>query len=124
MKGTILVLESDSELRRVLSLHLEQLKWRVLQSKTVDFALHLLDRDSPDILVVDADSANPRADELVKQFRDHGPEGAPGLVFLTAIDRLGRESLHRCEVDVVLYKPFDVRHLSRKIDSLFEERTQ
>jgi DNA-binding response OmpR family regulator len=117
MKKTILLLESDSELRKVIALHMERLNWRVLQSKTVEFALQLLERETPDILILELDTPYRMNGMLIDRFRaiDHG---LPGKVVILALEHLNREVVDRYQPDILIYKPFDIRNLSKRVEAL------
>jgi DNA-binding response OmpR family regulator len=123
MKKTILLLESDSELRKVIALHMERLNWRVLQSKTMDFALQLLEMETPDILILEMDTPYRMNGVLIDRFRDldHDPSGK---VVILALEHLNREVVERYRPDLLIYKPFDIRNLSQRVKALVEESTK
>jgi DNA-binding response OmpR family regulator len=121
MKGTILLHESDSELRKVVALHLEHLKWRVLQSKTVEFAMQLLEREEPDILIAEFDPPYANKSRLIDRFRDINGNRSKSILILMILDDVDRKALDRYEPEIVVHKPFDVRFVSRNIDRLLDE---
>lgn len=129
MKGTILLHESDSELRKVIALHLEGSDWRVLQSKTTAFAKQLLDREDPEILISDYVPHDPSYEALFNCFREEDRESADSIpwdsiLILTTLDRLGEAALERIKPELVIHKPYDVRLMERKIDRLIAARQE
>ena len=122
MKGTILLHESDSELRKVVALHLEHLKWRVLQSKTVEFAMRLLEREEPDILIAEFDPPYANKGRLIDRFREINGNTSGSILILMILDHVDRQLLNRYRPEIVVHKPFDVRFVSRNIDRLLDQR--
>ena len=121
-KGTILIHESDSDLRKVIALHLEHLEWRVLQSKTVDFAIRLLEREEPDILIAEFDPPYTKKISLIDHFREINGNASESILILMVLNHVEREILNQQKPDIVFHKPFDVRIVSRKIDHLLNKR--
>jgi DNA-binding response OmpR family regulator len=122
MKGTILLHESDSELRKVVALHLEHLKWRVLQSKTVEFAMRLLEREEPKILISEFDPPYIKKGRLINRFRKINENGSDSILILMVLDHVDRELLDKFKPEIVIHKPFDVRNVSRNINRLLDKR--
>jgi DNA-binding response OmpR family regulator len=122
MRGTILLQESDSELRKVIALHMEHCHWRVLQSRTVEFALRLLEREEPDILISEFDPKNSNEAELINRFREIQEDHSRSILIITTLEHVNRKMLNKYQPEIVLHKPFDVRKVSRKIDHLLEKR--
>ncbi|MEJ2551023.1 MAG: hypothetical protein P8Z42_06560 [Anaerolineales bacterium] len=120
MKGSILLQESDSDLRKVLALYLENLDWRVLQSKTKKFAVQLLEKENPTILITELDPAESKPDDLIKCFRAVNKVRAVSILILTTFEHLGKEIVRQYRPDAILHKPFDVRTVGRKIERLLD----
>ncbi len=120
MKGSILLQESDSELRKALALYLENLDWRVLQSKSKKFAVRLLEKENPVILITELDPAKSKPDDLIKCFRGLNQAQTVSILILTTFEHLGKEIVRQYCPDAILHKPFDVRTVGRKIERLLD----
>jgi DNA-binding response OmpR family regulator len=120
MKKTVLLLESDSELRKAIAMHLEGQQWRVLQSKTLDFAIQMLDKESPHVLISELDSPYQMNGILIDRFRERNNNHS-GKVVVLALEHLKSGIVERYHPDVLIYKPFDIRYLSKKMEALFKD---
>ncbi len=116
-KAGVLILEPDDELRRVLGFHLEGQQWRVLLSGTEQEALNLLEQENPLVLIVEIESAWNVPQDLLRLFRQN--EFGRKLLVFTTLGRITTELLTKYKPDYVVYKPFDVRWISDRLDLFF-----
>ena len=117
---SVLLVESDDRLRRVISASLEQLGIRVMEAKDAEHAENLLDETHPEILVVERDFPHGRNGKIIHSYRNRSSPPS-GPVIVTTTDRLSDSWRRQHEPQVVVYKPFDIRHLSRVIIGFLKE---
>jgi DNA-binding response OmpR family regulator len=116
---TILLVEQDNDLRRVVAANLEQQGWRVLTASAPSDARQFLGQEEPTVLVFGTETSWQAGGKLIDQFRDHADDGdGESLVVITPTDRLAEQWRRTYEPDVVIYKPYDIRYLNRKLTKL------
>lgn len=115
----ILLIEHDSELRKVMKITLEQNGLNVIAVEHFGNALQILEQGDPDLFLVDFDLADGDPGKLIEVFRRNKENR--GAVLLTTTSRPDDHWRRTYRPDAVLYKPFDVRHLYRRILSLESE---
>lgn len=117
---TVLLVESEGSLRRVLSVSLNELGLRVLETPDTDCARDLINTERPDLLITEIDFPFGRNGELIEQFRNQKGD-CSGSVVVTTTQRFGDAWRHRYQPDVTLYKPFDIRLLCKSVSKLLNQ---
>jgi DNA-binding response OmpR family regulator len=118
---TILLVEPDHQLRRVIAASLEQKGLRVLQASDTRFALSLLEREDPELLILDL-RPSASTDRLVEVYLDDELENDKNRpILITTLDRPDAQWLQEVKPDAVIYKPFDVRYLYRRVMESLQE---
>lgn len=117
---SVLLVESEGSLRRVLSVSLNELGLRVLEAPDLDRARDLLNTDCPDLLITEIDFPFGRNGELIEQFRNKKGKCRCSVV-VTTTQRFGDAWRHRYQPDVTLYKPFDIRLLCKSVSRLLNQ---
>jgi DNA-binding response OmpR family regulator len=120
-RGSLLLVERDAELRKAIGLCLQQDGWRILAASDAGEACRVLERETPEVLVLNAGPSPDRRGEAVASFRDRQGAGRRGFVVITADQHLEEAWRRKYRPDAVVFKPFDVRHLSRRIARLTED---
>jgi DNA-binding response OmpR family regulator len=115
LQGSLLLVETDAELRKAMDLCLQESGWRILPAGDVAEACRILERESPEILVMNVGSPPDRQGSAVELFRKHRAEDRRGFVLITADQHLEEAWRRKYHPDAVIFKPFDVRHLARRI---------
>jgi DNA-binding response OmpR family regulator len=118
MKQYVLLLEPDTGLSQSIIAHLEQHHLQVIHARTINFALEILDRVVPDILITELKMPGLTNGLLIDRFREVGKSQQQTFVLVSSFERLSDEVCRRYQPDAVVYKPFDVRQLYRRIESL------
>jgi DNA-binding response OmpR family regulator len=114
---TLLLVESEDSLRRIMSVSITELRMRVLEAADLESAIDLLKTEHPEVLVIDYDFPFGHNGKLIEVFRRH--EGKRlGFVVVTTTRRLDALWRRQYQPDVTLYKPFDIRELCKTIKSL------
>lgn len=116
-RGTVLLLESEPGLRRVVSLSLRQRGYEVLEAEDPDAVNELLEEDIPDLFILELDHPNGENGHLIDRYRQK-IQDTEGVVLLTTTHRPEDSWRYRYQPDAVLYKPFDIRHLCRRVGAL------
>jgi DNA-binding response OmpR family regulator len=119
-QGSLLLLEADAELRRAVSICLKENGWRILPAVNPDEACQILEQETPEILVMGMESTPDRQGVVIEKFRERLADGRRGSVLVATNQRLEDAWRHKYHPDVVIFKPFDVRYLSRRISRLTE----
>jgi two-component system phosphate regulon response regulator PhoB len=111
----ILLLEGERRLRKAIVMSLKQLDVEIEEAPDAQEARVLLeDNPAPDILIVDLDYPEAKNSELIDLFRQKDGD-EKRIVLVTTTERpkdKWRQSYHP---DMILYKPFDIRYLIRRI---------
>jgi DNA-binding response OmpR family regulator len=114
----ILLLERDPGLRKSIALSFQQNGIQVLEARNPAEAFEILRREILTLLILDRDSA-PHCGPLIQAFRDKAAPQA-GNVLLMAMERLEDGWRQQYRPDAVIYKPFDIRYLYRRVKNLIQ----
>jgi DNA-binding response OmpR family regulator len=123
-QGCLLLVESDAELRRAVILCLRENGWRILPAMNPEDACRILTQETPEILMMDMDPPADRQGLLIEKFREGRADGRRGSVLIATEQRLEDGWRHKYHPDAVIFKPFDIRYLSRRISQLAEETAE
>lgn len=125
---TVLLIESTNSLRKVIAASLKQLGVRVLEAPDAARARNLLQvqRKAPDVIVVELDLPEGANGKLIERYRKRDPDSPSdppghGRVLLTTTHRPEDDWRRKYMPDVVVYKPFDVRFLCRRVLGLLSQ---
>ena len=113
-RTTVLLVERDKDLRRVISASLAQMDVDVLEARDDKEARQILKKDRVKILIVEHDWKQSRNTNVIEAYREQ-MKGETGTVLVTTKDRLNDDWREQQNPLTVLYKPFDVRYLCRLI---------
>ena len=114
--SSILLLESDPGLRKSIALSLQQNGIQVLEASDNTEALEILDRVPLTLFIIDCDSST-QCGNLIETFREKSSKQT-GNVLLISMERLEDQWRQQYRPDAVIYKPFDIRYLYRRIKNL------
>jgi len=120
---TVLLVEPDHQLRRVIAASLEQKGLRVLQAGDTHLAIRLLEREHPELLILDL-NPSPGTDRLLEAYLEDGEsveDDKTRPILITTLDRPDKQWLQEIKPDAVIYKPFDVRYLYRRVMESLQE---
>ncbi|MBN1437993.1 MAG: hypothetical protein JW929_01170 [Anaerolineales bacterium] len=120
--GGILLVETDAELRNAVAICLKTNGWRIYPAEGFEQAREILERTGPEILVLMSLETQPELQgAMIELFRKRQTGRRRGSVIL-AVDRRPEDAWRRrYHPDAVIFKPFDVRFLSRRIAQLMGE---
>lgn len=115
------MVESNFHLRQVIAASLENKNWRVLEASSGDFAEELLAREKPDVLIVEYLAKSEADSAIIDAFRCENNRN--GHIVLTVLDRPAKQWIKKHQPDAIIYKPFDVRYLERRMDEMVQEKS-
>ena len=114
---TILLAEDDKSLRRLMTYHLEQNGYDVLQAQDGVEALKLLENYHVDLLISDVMMPGLDGYDLTKEIRDSGYDFP--ILMATARDRLeDKRKGFASGTDDYMVKPVDVEEMFLRIEAL------
>lgn len=114
------MVEANHHLRQVIAASLENKDWRVLEASSGGFGEELLAREKPDVLIVEYLPKSEADSAIIDAYRSE--DGDDGYVVLTTLDRPTRAWVQKHQPDAIIYKPFDVRYLQRRMDEMIQEK--
>ena len=119
---TILIADDDEDLRLLVQVTLEDPTYQIFTAEDGTTALEVLQRDSPDLLIVDWAMPGLNGCEVVARLRSDPKTASIPVVMLTA-----REGLEVREVTATLglagylVKPFSPLELINKVREVLEQ---
>lgn len=120
MSRQILLVEDDAAIMDTLAIFLNYEGFEVVKARSVSHALHYLNENQPDIVLLDYMLQDDTAEPVVKVLRDRFPE-IP-IVLLTAVDDpSGKGKL--LGVDAVVSKPFELEVLVESLKGALQDKT-
>ncbi len=124
MSDSILLIESDPDLRRVISLSLQQEGFKIIEVVEGAQAYEIMKNEYPEILVLELDIPHGRNGALIEAYRRcHEKDPNYGKVVLTTTRRPGDAWRKRYQPDAVIYKPFDVRRLCDLVKTQIQDNS-
>jgi CheY-like chemotaxis protein/predicted regulator of Ras-like GTPase activity (Roadblock/LC7/MglB family) len=119
----VLVVDDSLSVRKVVEKALEGRGLQVLAAASGSEAIEMLERDRPDVVICDVVLPDKDGYQICQYVRSHAAIGATPVLLISGIDN-GTVQARAAEVrsDEVLFKPFGVDDLVRKIDRLLSRR--
>ena len=117
---TILLLEGDTGLRKIISLALLQQGITVYAAPDPTKARRILGKETPDLFILELDNPEGNNGELIDLYRQNKNE-LDNTVLLLTTRRPSDIWRNRYQPDVVIYKPFDIRFLVRRVTDLIQK---
>ena len=120
----VLVVDDSLSVRKVVEKALEGRGLQVLAAASGAEAIETIDRDRPDVVICDVILPDKDGYQICQYVRTHPTIGATPVLLISGIDN-GTVQARAAEVrsDEVLFKPFSVEDLVRKIDHLLGGRS-
>ncbi len=121
MRGTILVVDDEEDLRRLLTESLAREGFQVVAARSGREALALVEQEPPDLIILDLVMPEMDGIETLRRIRERGV--AAKVVVLTAYGTAQqvREAM-ALDVREFIGKPFDVERLIRIVAEELEGR--
>jgi CheY-like chemotaxis protein len=120
----VLVVDDSLSVRKVVEKALEGRGLQVLAAASGAEAIQMIDRDRPDVVICDVILPDKDGYQVCQYVRAHPAIGATPVLLISGIDS-GTVQARAAEVrsDEVMFKPFGVEDLVRKIDTLLAKRS-
>lgn len=120
----VLVVDDSLSVRKVVEKALEGRGLQVLAAASGSEAIEMLERDRPDVVICDVVLPDKDGYQICQYVRSHAAMGTTPVMLISGIDN-GTVQARAAEVrsDEVMFKPFGVDDLVRKIDRLLESRS-
>jgi CheY-like chemotaxis protein len=120
----VLVVDDSLSVRKVVEKALEGRGLQVLAAASGAEAIAMIDRERPDVVICDVILPDKDGYQICQYVRTHPTIGATPVLLISGIDN-GTVQARAAEVrsDEVLFKPFGVEDLVRKIDHLLAGRS-
>ena len=120
----VLVVDDSLSVRKVVEKALEGRGLQVLAAASGAEAIQMIDRDRPDVVICDVILPDKDGYQVCQYVRAHPAIGATPFLLISGIDN-GTVQARAAEVrsDEVMFKPFGVDDLVRKIDTLLAKRS-
>jgi CheY-like chemotaxis protein len=120
----VLVVDDSLSVRKVVEKALEGRGMQVLAAASGAEAIEVLERDRPDVVICDVILPDKDGYQICQYVRAHAALGATPVLLISGIDN-GTVQAQAAEVrsDEVMFKPFGVDDLVRRIDKLLAGRT-
>ncbi len=120
--AVVLFFEPDEKLRKIVSLTLRKTGLKVLEIAHDVTAWDVLQMESPNLIILDLIDSSKDLGKLIEAYRQQHNSA----VILTTTDRLESNWRNSYQPDVVIYKPYDVRYLRKKVllllDTILEQQ--
>jgi len=120
MKKKILIVEDDSDFQDIYALYLQGASFEVLRAGNGREGLDRLERDTPDLIILDLIMPVMDGEEFYVQLRAREKWRRIPVIIASVNDKLPRRIVELGGVAETLRKPFDVDILVRKIQDLLK----
>ncbi len=114
----IVVVESDPDRMYEISSLLKDDGFRVIGAMDGAAAMESIDREIPDLMIIDLNMADETAYELVRRLRDEKKDKTAKIVAIISDD--GDTRLIEGGADAILRKPIDVKGLHSTVKKLLK----
>jgi len=120
----VLVVDDSLSVRKVVEKALEGRGMQVLSAASGAEALERIERDRPDVVICDVILPDKDGYQICQFVRKHPAISTTPVLLISGVDN-GTVQARAAEVksDEVMFKPFGVDELVRKIDGLLSSRT-
>lgn len=116
----VLVVEDDEAIMETLIMFLDLEGHEVCRARSVGEALDVLDRQRPELILLDYMLQDGTAEPVTRRLRERYGAGTP-VILLTATEK-PLEKMRFVSADTVISKPFDLDVLIRAMALLLPDR--
>ena len=122
-KGTILLVEDEDQLRRVMKDLLEREGYAIVEAADGVQALEQVDRHNPDVILLDLNLPGMDGYAVLQQLRSRpGTSNVPVIVLTAKGDEDNEVRVLKMGADDFLTKPFRARALSARLESVIARK--
>ena len=118
MKKKILLVDDEADLLQFLKYHLEGFGYEVVMSTTGEEALSWLEKNIPDLILLDLGLPSISGEEVCKQLKSNDKlKHIPVILYSAKASDISEEAKRVCADDCMV-KPFESQDLLAKIKKL------
>jgi type IV pilus assembly protein PilB len=122
-KGTVLLVEDEEQLRRVMKDLLEREGYKIVEAGDGIQALEQVDRHAPDVILLDLNLPGLDGHGVLSQLRSRPTTaGIPVIVLTARGDEDNEVRVLKAGADDFLTKPFRARALSARLEAVISRR--
>jgi len=122
-KRKILIVDDDPQIRKILERMLKGPEYDIRMVADGDSALHQVQSDPPDLVILDIMMPGMSGIEVCREIRKAQPEAGIQVLMLSAKEsQADRRRALEYGADDYVTKPFHIASLARKIQYMFEKR--
>jgi two-component system KDP operon response regulator KdpE len=121
-RATILVVEDEPPIRRLLRTTLSAQTYRVVEAETASAGLSLLRHEKPDLVILDLGLPDMDGLEVIRRIRGQSP--VPILVLSSRDDEKGKVAAFDEGADDYVTKPFGAEELMARMRAALRHRVQ
>ncbi len=122
-KGTILVVDDEPEIRRMLDKLLSGKGYRVLQADAGHMALKMVKEHAPDLMVLDAMLPEVHGFEIARRIKGSKRYGHIPIVMISAVYRgwhYAEDLKQSCGVEAFIEKPFRIQEVIGAVEAALQ----
>jgi DNA-binding response OmpR family regulator len=120
---TILIVDDDGAMRRLLMYHLEKAGYEVVVAEDGLEGLAMVESTMPNVVVTDLMMAHKDGFELCRDIRSRKEFNGIGIIVLTARDYFADDDeLRAAGANYVLKKPFNPQELTKTVRELIGDK--
>ncbi len=123
VRGTILVVDDEAEIRRMLERLLSGKGYRVLQADDGAMALRMVKEHTPDMILLDAMLPSVHGFDIARRIKGSKRYGHIPIVMVSAVYRgwhYAEDLKQSCGVDAFLEKPFKIADVVLAVEEALE----
>lgn len=118
MAKKILIIEDEADILTLAEMRLKAAGYKILTAASSEEALKLLQKDRPDLILLDLVLPGMQGDDLCKKLKSNPKfKRTPILIFTASMIRVP-EKMDEIGADDYVIKPFDPADLLKKIKKL------
>lgn len=120
---TILVVDDEAEIRRMLERLLTSRGYRVLQADAGHMALRMVKEHSPDLIVLDAMLPEVHGFDIARRIKGSKRYGNTPIVMVSAVYRgwhYAEDLKQSCGVEAFIEKPFKIQQVVEAVEAALE----
>ncbi len=120
---TILVVDDEAEIRRMLERLLTNRGYRVLQADAGHLALRMVKEHAPDLIVLDAMLPEVHGFDIARRIKGSKRYGSTPIVMVSAVYRgwhYAEDLKESCGVEAFIEKPFKIHQVVEAVEAALE----
>ena len=118
----ILIVEDDEDLHLLYRLYLQGESYRIIEAVNGKEGLECVERETPDLIVLDMIMPVMDGEEFIKQLRFEKKILDIPVIIASVNDKIPAALLEKGKIRTVLKKPFPIETLLREIEAALKEK--